>query len=338
MSSLSDTGKKSIIILSILTALSTLFVFLRLWKRKGVHNIGVDDGLLIFALVMIYAQDAGAFLLAIKGGEGKPFATLTADEMTWLFKMFFWPELGYTILIATIKMSILISYYKIFFRVRWFRTATYILGGLVMIWFFGVFFSVIFQCTPIDKAWKPLKPGHCINLIAFLWGNSVSNNILDWLILFLPVIPVWKLQMDPVQKALVIVSFLLGSVACIASLIRAIFTGTFDLTDPSLSVFKASICTYIEPAVGVIAACLPYLSNMAGQRIRKMIIKVSNIELTTLLRFRSSKGTTQASRNDNRHSRSGRNHRSYEMTDGGDHASTKSGAGATEQNSVKSLV
>lgn len=62
MSSLSDTGKKSVIILSVLTALSTLFVFLRLWKRKGVHNIGVDDGLLIFALVMIYAQDAGAFL------------------------------------------------------------------------------------------------------------------------------------------------------------------------------------------------------------------------------------------------------------------------------------
>ena len=36
--------------------------------------------------------------------------------------------------------------------------------------------------------------------------------ILDYLILFLPVIPVLKLQMVPVQKALVLSAFALGSV------------------------------------------------------------------------------------------------------------------------------
>lgn len=126
--------------------------------------------------------------------------------------MFFWPALGYTILISTIKFSILWSYKRIFEPIRWFRIACYLLITLTAMWFIGVFFSVLFQCTPVDKAWKPLKPGHCIDFVPFLWGNSVSNNILDYLILLLPVVPVWQLQMGKSQKALLLGSFALGSV------------------------------------------------------------------------------------------------------------------------------
>ena len=125
--------------------------------------------------------------------------------------MEYWPELGYTICIATIKISVLISYHWIFGRLKWFRYAVFTLGVLVSIWFFGVFFSVMFQCTPVDKAWYPMKPGHCIDFKPFLWGNSISNTILDYSILLLPVLPVYKLQMGTIQKILVLASFSLGS-------------------------------------------------------------------------------------------------------------------------------
>lgn len=163
--------------------------------------------------------------------------------------MFFWPELAYLIVIATIKISILISYMRIFGRLRWFRNVVIATGTLTVMWCLGHFFSVIFQCTPVDKAWYPSKPGTCIHLIAFLWGNSISNTILDYIILFLPAIPVWKLQMAPVQKMLILGSFALGSVyvfslasrslilttssACVASTLRAITTGTVDFKDLS---------------------------------------------------------------------------------------------------------
>ena len=125
--------------------------------------------------------------------------------------MEFWPELGYTICVATIKISVLISYNWIFGRLKWFRYAVFTIGALVCIWFFGVFFSVLFQCTPVDKAWQPMKPGHCIEFTPFLWANSISNTILDYSILLLPVLPVWNLQMGTVQKVLVLFSFSLGS-------------------------------------------------------------------------------------------------------------------------------
>ena len=126
--------------------------------------------------------------------------------------MFFWPELRYPIVIATIKISILISYMRIFGRLQWFRRIVFAIGTLTIIWLVGHFFTVIFQCTPVDKVWYPTKAGTCIDLVAFLWGNSISNTILDYIILFPPVVPVWELQMAPVQKMLVLGSFALGSV------------------------------------------------------------------------------------------------------------------------------
>ena len=165
--------------------------------------------------------------------------------------MFFWGELGYPIVVATIKISILVSYKRIFDSLRWFRYIIITIGTLTIMWFLGHFFSVIFQCTPVDKTWYPSRPGTCINLVAFLWGNSISNTVLDYIILFLPVVPVWKLQMAPIQKMLVLSSFALGSVcvfspcsrelmltissACAASTLRAVTTGTIDFNDLSRS-------------------------------------------------------------------------------------------------------
>ena len=57
---LTSDGKKSIIVLSILTPLSTIFLGLRLAKKGQL--IGIDDWFLCFALVLLYLQAAGAFL------------------------------------------------------------------------------------------------------------------------------------------------------------------------------------------------------------------------------------------------------------------------------------
>ena len=125
--------------------------------------------------------------------------------------MVFLEELAYTITVATIKISMLLSYNRIFGRLKWFRYSLITLGTLICGWFIGTFFSFLFQCTPVDKMWDTLKPGHCIALKPFLWGNSIPNAVLDYCILLLPVLPVLKLNMGSVQKILVLASFSLDS-------------------------------------------------------------------------------------------------------------------------------
>ena len=134
------------------------------------------------------------------------------DSLELLFVILYACEVVYSVLMYTLKASILISYHRVFGKASWVSWAIKVMFGLSTVWFITTLFMFLFQCRPIEAAWKPLQVhGKCINLIDFIWGMSATNFILDWMILFLPILPVVKLQMSPLQKALVIGSFLLGS-------------------------------------------------------------------------------------------------------------------------------
>ena len=59
---LAEDGKKSIIVLTVLTPTTTIFLVLRLVLRNRRKVLGIDDGLLCFALCMVYLQYIGAIL------------------------------------------------------------------------------------------------------------------------------------------------------------------------------------------------------------------------------------------------------------------------------------
>lgn len=240
---LTSDAKRSIVVISILTPLSTLFLGLRPAKKRKV--LGLDDWLLCCAVLLLWLQYVGNCLYKTAfyyhdilrltrasqwplkaarrrsqraetrwnqmAGEGAPLWQANKVSRLTLTNMKYWPELGYTICVTIIKISVLLSYNRIFGRLKWFRYSLISVGSLTVAWFIGVFFSFIFQCKPIDKAWNPTKPGHCIAFKPFVWGNSISNSILDYCVLLLLVVPVLKLQMAPVQKMLLLGTFFLGS-------------------------------------------------------------------------------------------------------------------------------
>lgn len=76
----------------------------------------------------------------------------------------------------------------------------------------AVILIAFFQCRPMKKAWSPaMKEGYCIDTNQYFLGNSISNIIMDILILTLPVLALVKLQMKLLPKLIVIGIFLLGS-------------------------------------------------------------------------------------------------------------------------------
>lgn len=143
----------------------------------------------------------------------KELLETSTKSLELLFVVLYACEIVYCLLMYTLKASILISYDRVFGQMNWVAWAIKGMFGLSTVWFITSFFVFVFQCRPIEAAWKPLEVhGKCIDLISFIWGMSVTNFVIDWMILFLPVLPVLKLQMSLVQKALVIGSFFLGSV------------------------------------------------------------------------------------------------------------------------------
>ncbi|GAB1207802.1 hypothetical protein APSETT445_006537 [Aspergillus pseudonomiae] len=122
---------------------------------------------------------------------------------------FFANEISYTLLVPSIKISILLLYRRIF-AVRKFRIASLITGGLVMSWCLAVFITVFLQCRPIALNWDKTLEGTCIDPKKFFFGNAISNLLIDVVILALPIPMVLQLQLRLSQKLTILSIFLLG--------------------------------------------------------------------------------------------------------------------------------
>ena len=96
------------------------------------------------------------------------------------------------------KLSILIQLLHIFAPTR--AGATYYQCHF-MIWFnvlfyTAIFFAAIFECIPRAKFWNPTIPGTCVDMIGINITTSVINAISVFVLLLLPIICDWKLQMN----------------------------------------------------------------------------------------------------------------------------------------------
>lgn len=125
--------------------------------------------------------------------------------------MGFWNDITYPITVTSIKISVLLSYNLMFRPIHWFRFTNYVVGTILLGWFIAVFFTNIFQCNPVSKAWNPEKPGTCMNWALQVKGVGISTAVIDFVILLMPVVPVLRLQLSTVQKGLILASFGLGS-------------------------------------------------------------------------------------------------------------------------------
>lgn len=99
----------------------------------------------------------------------------------------------YIVTVGIIKLSVLITYNRIF-PVIFIRRASLLLGGLTIAWMISISLVAIFQCSPLAKAFNPTVLGRCINLKAALISNGVPNFVTDMVILALPARTVWQLQ------------------------------------------------------------------------------------------------------------------------------------------------
>lgn len=111
-------------------------------------------------------------------------------------------QITYGPLIFLTKLSILLLYIRVF--VTPLKQKTYIVIH-VLIWFNFFFYLAdtivkIFECTPRHKIWEKNADGYCININIPILVTSAINVASDFMILFLPIICVWRLQMMKLSK------------------------------------------------------------------------------------------------------------------------------------------
>jgi len=114
------------------------------------------------------------------------------------------------LLLTVTKISILLQYLQIF-PIRRFKTACYVLLGIVTAYGVWTLFGNMFMCTPVEFFWnKTIPGGKCLNQFAVWFLNAGVNIVQDFAILILPMPVLRSLSIQKGQKRALMVMFALG--------------------------------------------------------------------------------------------------------------------------------
>lgn len=124
-------------------------------------------------------------------------------------QLFYVAQIFYKITINLTKTSILLLYLRIFLQ-RWFRICCYVLMGLILSYMVATTASSIFQCHPIRGAWDKSIGPTCIDLTKNWYANAGFSIATDFLILLLPMQPLWASKLPRNEKIALMLVFALG--------------------------------------------------------------------------------------------------------------------------------
>ena len=109
----------------------------------------------------------------------------------------------------TIKISILLFYYRIFTTQPWVRILQFV-GAFLSMWLISATLVAINQCTPIAGFWDRSLEARCINSYAWILAEGAVTILADIVLLVIPMPMVWQLKLPKRQKAALMGVFLLG--------------------------------------------------------------------------------------------------------------------------------
>ncbi|KAF7718501.1 Uncharacterized protein PECH_003689 [Penicillium ucsense] len=237
--------------------LSTTAVVCRILARK-VNRSGlfIDDWLMISALIWEWGISIAGIVL-LYNGLGTHIEYVKPEQLVVYLKTLFTGSILYTLCVASIKLSILMLYKRLF-PVKFMRTAVQVVSLIIILWAACGILAGCFLCIPTEKLWNPMIPGGCMDLAKFYYGLQIPNIVTDAIILVMPMHIVWSLPISKAQKTGLSIIFILGLLTLIFDIIRLV--ALVDLSkagnDITYTQVNSSVWTCIEPAVGIVAACL----------------------------------------------------------------------------------
>ncbi|KAJ5173917.1 uncharacterized protein N7500_001848 [Penicillium coprophilum] len=172
-----------------------------------------------------------------------------------------------------IKLSILLLWKRMLSPIRSFQLFCWFMIGIVAAWSISFFFATLFQCgTNWDWNWAPIKffLTECTDTLNMLTVFCGTDLLTDFVIMFMPVPIIWKLQMSIKKKIGVTSVFMVGIFTIGAGVARTYIylVTSYDKEDNPdfIADFTLFILwSEIEVNVAMIVCCMPVFGPVLGQ-------------------------------------------------------------------------
>jgi hypothetical protein len=165
-----------------------------------------------------------------------------------------------------VKMSILVSYFRIAPNKSMFRKLVWATFSLVFAAFLVFLVALWVQCIPISSYWTLVAADNsdCIPEGPPLIVQSTLNVVTDFMIYALPIPTLFRLSLPMPQRIGLIVLFSVGGVIVVAGSFRAYWVHyvLYETYDATWEGFNIWMWTAVETNVGVICGCIPALKPL----------------------------------------------------------------------------
>ncbi|KAM7212859.1 hypothetical protein V8F06_011757 [Rhypophila decipiens] len=295
---------KAVVTNVIFTCLSFFFVCFRLYTRAFmIKNIGADDYLILFSMIASIAFFA-TFMLQIKAGLGRP---VSLPELP-AFLQALWATIPlYNLSLTLCKLSITVQCYRVLRTAP--RLARFLRIYLMILVIYGIWavFSSIFNCWPVEYYWTWMAPiiedmkqasgpppgqdpgerpppsnhdqtgigehkeaGKCMAKVALTFSNAAVNIATDFVLIFVPIPLLWRLQLPSTRQKVILVGVLsvTGGVAVVMSIVRlwSLYQmGIAPEGEENVHGVMIAIWSCIEINVAIVCACVPALRPLVGK-------------------------------------------------------------------------
>ncbi|KAI1073452.1 hypothetical protein F5B20DRAFT_515773 [Whalleya microplaca] len=252
--------------------LITVFFVLRCYVRIFIKRVWIFEDVLVTIAWAGTVAYCGIMRATMSHHGGQHGWDITREDLHQASYWFNVAAIEYGVMIGLTKLAVLWLYRRVFSPIRWSMFDIAIVTLIVLI--FGFYASTtivkIFECNPRDKIWNSDLPGKCVKMNWILNISGGFNTVTDYLILFLPIHAVRRLQMDRLKQVLVVLAFTFGLCApifaTIGFVVRLKNSGNLDTSWKQPEILLWGVA---ELASSNLCVCFPELAVLFRKRNRK---------------------------------------------------------------------
>ncbi|ROW01703.1 hypothetical protein VSDG_01989 [Cytospora chrysosperma] len=263
---LGDRATTLFVVFVVMLAVTWVSALLRAYVRICmIKNVAADDWWMLTSLQAIYTIYSGAALWGIvHGGTGKRTEELTLEEVHEGLFSWYICEVLYAPASVMVRTSVAIFLLRVASTPvhRWIIWANL---GVVYIISIVFFFIVTFQCSPPRYFYDQIRgqQGSCVNLNIVpnvTIAHSAIGATSDLIFASLPIVMLWKVQLNKRTKLVIALLLSMGFVAGIVLLVRIPYVERLAIT-PDFLYETVPVATWsvLEPSLGIIAGCVATL-------------------------------------------------------------------------------
>ncbi|KAJ5109346.1 hypothetical protein N7456_006021 [Penicillium angulare] len=262
---LSSRGVQGLTCSVVFTALSSVFVGLRLYTRvKLMRRMESNDWMVVIALVNAYIF-MGLDIVEATSGMGMHLKDIPPEILERQMKAFWLTIPFYNAAVLCAKASILMQYFRVFPTHRM-RVVCWVMITILALYGTWAVISAFLNCIPVAKFWDDSIPGFCLSKPGLWFSNASMHITTDLVILIIPIPALIAIDIPRRQKAALMILFALGGFVCVTSIVRLVSLKKIsDSTDPTYDNVGAASWSAIECNVGIICACLPTLKPLISK-------------------------------------------------------------------------